>query len=124
MKLLETEIKVIKSDEIHDLLINMINEVESDMKIYEFKTIAFRKRNKLLTPRFSYRTGELLHYMYIKSNKDITRLEAVKLLEECFSQCTRTVLNYINLSDLKAIIYRHKEEKIWCIQLANIEKTC
>jgi len=124
MNKLEAKIENIKSDEIHDLLIEMINEVENDMKIYDIKKKFLKKRNDLLAPRFSYRTGELLHYIYIKSNKDIIRLEAVKLLEECFSKCNRTVLYYINLYDLKAIINRHKEEKIWCIQLANIKETC
>nr|WP_312579571.1 hypothetical protein [Sedimentibacter sp.] len=119
---IENTVENKESDEIHDLLIEMINEVENDMKIYEVKKIAFWKRNNLLTPKLSYRTSELLDYMYIKTNKDIKRLVAVKLLEECFSQCTRTVVYYINLYDLKAIIYRHKEEKIWCIQLANIAK--
>lgn len=100
----------------HDLLIEMINEVEKDMEVYKVKKKLFRNENNLLCPTKAYRTSELLKYMYIKASKDSLRLEALVLLEECFKYCTRNVLYFINIGDLKNIIYRHKEEDKWCIQ--------
>lgn len=108
-----------QSDEMHDLLIEMINEVERDMEIYKIKIRPLKKANKLLKPSMAYRTGELLHYLYIMCNKEVKKLKAMHILEEFFFQCTRTALYYINLEDLKTIILRHKDEKIWCIGIEN-----
>jgi len=113
-----------QSDELHDLLIDMINEVEKDMEVYEIRKRLFKKRNNLLKPSMAYRTGELLHYMYIKCNENVKKLQAMHILEDCFQQCTRAVLYYINLKDLKTIILRHKDENEWCISIENNSDIC
>ena len=87
------------SDEMHDLLIEMINEVGRDMEVYEIRKKPFEKRNESLRPSMAYRTADLLSYIYKK--------------------CTRAVLYYINLEDLKTIILRHRNEKVWCICIEN-----
>ncbi|GEM_PF-1783335 len=104
------------SDELHDLLIEMINEVKKDMEIYEIREKQFKKRNKLLRPSMAFRTGELLPYMYEKCNKESKKLKAMHILEECFHQCTLTALYYINLEDMRLLIKYHKERNIWRIQ--------
>ncbi len=106
----------ISKDEMHDLVIDMINEIEQDMEIYEIKEKPFKKRNKSLRPSMAYRTADLLSYMYEKCNKESKRLQAIHILEECFQQCTLTALYYINLDDLKLLINYHKEKNIWRIQ--------
>ncbi len=111
-----------QSDEMHDLLIEMINEVEKDMEIYEIRKKPFKKGSKLLRPSMAYRTGELLHYMYIKCNKESKKLKAMHILEECFYQCTLTILYYINLEDLKTIVLSHKEKNIWPLYVENKRK--
>lgn len=108
-----------QSDEMHDILINMINEVKKDMEIYEIMIKPFKKANKLLRPTMAYRTGELLSYMYEKCNKGSKRIKAMHILEECFYQCTLTAFYYINLDDLQTLIKYHKEKEIWRIRIIN-----
>lgn len=112
------------TDEIHELLIEMINEVERDMKIYKITVKPLKKTNELLRPSMAYRTGELLHYMYINCNKEVKKLQAIHILEECFFQCTKISLYYINLEDLKTILLRHRDEKVWCIGIENSSDIC
>jgi hypothetical protein len=107
------------SDEMHDLLIEMINEVGRDMEVYEIRKKPFEKRNESLRPSMAYRTADLLSYIYKKCNKENKKLQAIHILEKCFFQCTRAVLYYINLEDLKTIILRHRNEKVWCICIEN-----
>lgn len=114
----------ISEDDMHDLVVKMLNEVEKDMEIYEIREKPLKKGNTGLKPAKAYRTGELLHYMYIKCNGDAKKLKAMHILEECFYQCTRTALYYINLKDLKTIILRHKDKKVWSINVENIRDIC
>jgi len=107
----------ISKDEMHDLVIDMINEIEQDMEIYEIKEKPFKKRNKSLRPSISYRTGQLLSYMYKKCNQESKKLQAMHILEECFQQCILTALYYINLEDLRCLIKYHKEKGIWRIRI-------
>lgn len=113
----------ISKDEMHDLVIEMINEVERDMGIYEIRTKQL-KRDKILRPSMSYRTGELLSYMYKKCNQESKKLQAMHILEECFQQCTLTALYYINLEDLRCLIKYHKEKGIWRIRIERSMDLC
>ncbi|WMJ77863.1 hypothetical protein RBQ61_02745 [Sedimentibacter sp. MB35-C1] len=110
--------------DLHDLLIEMINEVEKDMEIYEIRKKTFKKRNKLLRPSMAFRSGDLLSYMYQKCNEERKRLQAMHIIEECFYKCTLTALYYINLDDLRTLIKFHKEKKIWRIRIEKTSNMC
>lgn len=111
------QINEIKENAVHDLLIEMISEVEKDMEVYEIKKKPFKEKNTILRPSMAYRTADLLDYMYKKCNKENRKLRAMQLLEECFNKCTLTALHYINLYDLRLLIKYHKEKGLWRIRI-------